>query len=117
MKRQVTELEENIIKKEIPLTMTETIAPALKQMKREFVIVIEYKSGIPINVTLSRKTNIAELLDTKVLQMDPQVGHRIGDKRMKPVERMNRKMILRVTFSDGTVIEENKQKIPIKKAI
>jgi hypothetical protein len=117
LERQVTELDENIIKKEIPLTMTETIAPALKQMKREFVIVIEYKSGMPISVTLSRKTNIAELLDTKVLQMDPQVEHRIGDKRMKPVERINRKMILRVTFSDGTVIEENKQKIPIKKAI
>lgn len=45
LEHQVTELEENIIKKEILPTVRETIAPALKQMKREFVIVIEYKSG------------------------------------------------------------------------
>ncbi|HAT62815.1 MAG TPA: hypothetical protein DCS83_09830 [Prevotella sp.] len=117
LEHQVTELEENIIKKEILPTVIETIAPALKQVQRELVLVVEYKPGMPISVALSRKTNITELLDAKVLEMDPQVEHRIGSKRMKPVERKNGKTILRVTFPDGTVVEEKKAKVTFANVI
>ena len=117
LEHQVTELEENIIKKEILPTVRETIAPALKQVQRELVLVVEYKPGMPISVALSRKTNITELLDAKVLEMDPQVEHRIGSKRMKPVERKNGKTILRVTFPDGTVVEEKKAKVTFANVI
>ena len=117
LEHQVTELEENIIKKEILPTVRETIAPALKQVQRELVLVVEYKPGMPISVALSRKTNIAELLDAKVLEMDPQVEHHTGGKRMKPIERKNGKTILRVTFPDGTVIEEKKAKVTFANVI
>ena len=44
----MSDLEENIIKKEILPIVTETIAPALKQVQRELVLVVDYVPGIPI---------------------------------------------------------------------
>lgn len=117
LERQVTELEENIIKKEILPTVTETIEPALKQVQRELVLVVEYKPNMPISVALSRKTNIAELLEAKILEPDPQVEHREGGKRKRAVKHINGKTILRVTFPTGTVIEEAKAKMTFAKTI
>ena len=115
--RQVEELEEDIIKKEILPIVTQNIEPALKQVQRELVLVVDYHPGEPISVSLSRKTNIAELIDAKLLEQDPQVEHRDGTKRNKPVERINEKSVLRVTFPDGTVIEDKKAKITFTKTI
>lgn len=115
--RQVEELEENIIKKEILPIVTQNIEPALKQVQRELVLVVDYHPGEPISVSLSRKTNIAELIDAKLLEQDPQVKHRDGTKRKKPVERINEKTVLRVTFPDGIVIEDKKAKITFTKTI
>ena len=42
LEKQVSDLEENIIKKEILPIVTETIAPALKQVQRELVLVVDY---------------------------------------------------------------------------
>lgn len=114
---QVSELEEDIIKKEILPIVTQNIEPALKQVQRELVLVVDYHPGEPISVSLSRKTNIAELIDAKLLEQDPQVEHRDGTKRNKPVEHINGKSILRVTFPDGTVIEDKKAKITFTKTI
>ena len=86
LEKQVSELEEDIIKKEILPVVTQTIEPALKQVQRELVLVVDYHPGEPISVSLSRKTNISELLDAKLLEQDPQVEHRNGTKRRKPVE-------------------------------
>ena len=73
LERQVSELEEDIIKKEILPVVTETIEPALKQVQRELVLVVDYHPGMPISVSLSRKTNITELIDAKRLEADPEV--------------------------------------------
>lgn len=115
--QQVEELEEGIIKEEILPALGNDIAPRLKPIKRDLVLVVEYHPGNPISVSLSRKTNIAELIDAKLLEQDPQVEHRDGAKRRKPVERVNPKTILRVTFPDGTVIEDSKAKITFTKTI
>lgn len=48
----------------------------MSQIQRELVLVVEYKSGEPISVALSRKSNIAELLEAKRLEPDPQVEHK-----------------------------------------
>lgn len=117
LERQVSELEENIIKKEILPVVTETIAPALKQVQRDLVLVVNYHPGSPLSVSLSRNTNIPELIDAKILEIDPQVEHREGGKRTKPVKRMNRKTILRVTFPDGTVIQDKKAKVTFAEVI
>ena len=115
--QQVEELEEGIIKEEILPALGNDIAPRLEPIKRDLVLVVEYHPGNPISVSLSRKTNIAELIDAKLLEQDPQVEHRDGAKRRKPVERVNPKTILRVTFPDGTVIEDSKAKITFTKTI
>lgn len=115
LEQKVSGLEEEIIKKEILPVVTQTIEPALKQVQRELVLVVDYVPDQPISVHLSRKTNITELLDAKLLEQDPQVEHRDGTKRKKPVERVNEKTVLRVTFPDGTVIEDKKAKILLPK--
>ena len=42
LEKQVSDLEENIIKKEILPIVTETIAPALRQVQRELMLVVDY---------------------------------------------------------------------------
>ena len=117
LEQKVGSLEEDIIKKEILPVVTQTIEPALKQVQRELVLVVNYHPGEPISVSLSRKANIAELIDAKLLEQDPQVEHRDGTKRKNPVERINEKSVLRVTFPDGTVIEDKKAKMTFTKTI
>ena len=117
LEQKVGSLEEDIIKKEILPVVTQTIEPALKQVQRELVLVVNYHPGEPISVSLSRKANIAELLDAKRLEQDPQGEHRDGTKRKNPVERINEKSVLRVTFPDGTVIEDKKAKMTFTKTI
>ena len=117
LEQKVGSLEEDIIKKEILPVVTQTIEPALKQVQRELVLVVNYHPGEPISVSLSRKANIAELIDAKLLEQDPQVEHRDGTKRRNPVEHINEKSVLRVTFPDGTVIEDKKAKMTFTKTI
>ena len=117
LEQKVGSLEEDIIKKEILPVVTQTIEPALKQVQRELVLVVNYHPEEPISVSLYRKANIAELLDAKLLEQDPQVEHRDGTKRRNPVERINEKSVLRVTFPDGTVIEDKKAKMTFTKTI
>ena len=111
------ELEEQLIKTEILPAMSKDIEPMLSQIQRELVLVVEYKPGTPISVALSRKTNIAELLDAKILEQDPQAEHKEGKKHEKPIERINGKTVLRVTFPDGTVIADKKAKITFAETI
>ena len=111
------ELEEQLIKTEILPAMSKDIEPRLSQIQRELVLVVEYKPGTPISVALSRKTNIAELLDAKILEQDPQAEHKEGKKHEKPIERLNGKTVLKVTFPDGTVIADKKAKITFAETI
>ena len=111
------DLEEQLIKTEILPAMSKDIEPRLSQIQRELVLVVEYKPGTPISVALSRKTNIAELLDAKILEQDPQAVHKEGKKHEKPIERLNGKTVLRVTFPDGTVIADKKAKITFAETI
>ena len=57
LERKVSEQEENIIKKDILPIVTESIEPALKQVQRELVLVVDYHPGQPISVSLSRSTS------------------------------------------------------------
>ncbi len=80
LEKKVGKLEEEIIKKEILPVVTETIAPALKPVQRELVLVVDYHPGEPVRVSLSRKKNIAELIDAKLLEIDPEVEHKEFDQ-------------------------------------
>lgn len=104
---QVSELEENIIKKEILPIVTKTIAPALKQVQRELVLVVDYVPGAPISVHLSRKRNFAAgITDAKEILPDPQVEHKEFGQR-NPTSNKVPATRLRITLADGRVIQES----------
>ncbi len=112
--RQVEELEENIIKDEILPALSSDIAPRLEPIKRDLVLVVEYRPGEPISVALSRKVKISEIIDAKPLT--PSVSEPVrGYGRMPQKEAheptkqvLNPTKGLRVTWPDGTVIAHRK---------
>ena len=106
LERQVSELEENIIKKEILPIVTETIEPALKQVQRELVLVVDYHPGKPISVSLSRKTNITELIEAKRLEADPEVNHKEFGPRKNKRTQIAPRTGLCIYRKDGSILQE-----------
>lgn len=108
LEKQVSELEEEIIKKEILPVITETIAPALKPVKRELVLVVDYVPDAPLSVHISRKRNIAAAItDAKEITPDPRVEHTTYASS-KSYNEVAGKTILKITFADGLVIQDKK---------
>lgn len=107
MERQASELEEEIIKKEILPIVTETIEPALKQVQRELVLVVDYQPGNPISVSLSRKTNITKLIDAKRLEVDPEVKHKDFGQRKNKVINKAPKTGLCIYRKDGSILQKD----------
>lgn len=104
---QLRMLEEDIIKNDILPVITEQIEPALKQVQRELVLVVDYIPGEDLKVHLSRKRNLADVLaDAIEIKLDPMVEHRnMGRHTAKKVEIASSTR-LRVTMPDGTVVAE-----------
>ena len=111
------ELEEQLIQNEILPAIMKGIEPRIAQIQRELALVVEYKPGLPISVSLSRKTNAGELLDAKPLQIACQSEAATLEESDEPVEQKKSRKILRVTFLDGTVIQEVKAKDTFVEAI
>ncbi len=89
--KQLSELEEEIIKKEILPALSDDIAPRLEPIKRDLVLVVEYHPGEPISVALSRKAKISEIVGTKLMQPDPPAEHKEGGEHKKPEEKKVKK--------------------------
>ena len=109
LERKASELEEEIIKKEILPILTKTIEPALQPVKRELVLVVDYVPDQPLSVHLSRKRNFtAELPDAKEIVLDPEVKH--TERTAHTEEKVEREPAtdLSVTFPDGTIIASKK---------
>ena len=51
--KQTDKLEEDLIRKEILPVVKERIEPALNQVQRELVLVVDYAPGTPLKVKLS----------------------------------------------------------------
>ena len=106
----LSQLEENIIKKEILPVVTEKIAPALKQVQRELVLVVDYIPNTPISVALSRKTKISEIMGAKTLtpHISTPVKSETTPDDVEPHEPTkhveNTTKGLRVIFPDGTIV-------------
>lgn len=64
LERKVSKAEEDIIKAEILPVLKQKIEPALQEVKRELVLVVDYKPGQPIKVALSRKVKIGDISQT-----------------------------------------------------
>lgn len=98
--------EEEIIKNEILPIVTKGIAPALEQVQRELVLVVDYVPGRPMSVHLSRKRNFtADILDAKEIKVDEAVEHGTH-KGMRGVKKGPRTSLF-VGFPDGTLINEH----------
>ncbi len=108
LEKQVNELEEELIKNEVLPVVIQSIEPALQQVKRELVIVVDYVPGTPISVRLSRKRNLTAVIkDAIEILPDPPVEHKnIGSNKAKRV--MSNVTRLKITFNDGRTIYEPK---------
>lgn len=106
---QISELEEKIIKNDILPVLQDTIQPALSQVKRDLVLVVEYTPDQPISVKLSRKRSfVNELPDVKLIEPDPVVEHTTrGSNSADHIKRRPARPIS-VIFPDGTIIAEKK---------
>lgn len=114
--QQVEELEEKIIKEEILPSLSSDIAPRLKPIKRDLVLVVEYHPGEDISVSLSRKVKAAEALGAKLLELDPQAQHKEGKKGVTKTH-IAPKTGLCVYLPDGSFIQEKKACDTFTKAI
>ena len=72
LEKQINVLEEDIIKKDILPVIKEAIEPALKEVQREIVLVVDYRPGEPISLSLSRKTNVNSLISAKPIVAEPR---------------------------------------------
>ena len=118
LEKQVSELEEEIIKKEILPVVTETIAPALKQVQRELVLVVDYLPGAPISVHLSRKRNFTQqFIDAKEIVLDPEVQHSKKNIKKKIGLTHGPATRLIIEFPDGTIISEKSAVETMKVAV
>ena len=107
LEKKASELEEEIIKKEILPVLSKTIEPALQPVKRELVLVVDYVPGQPLSVHLSRKRNFAaELTDAKEMVLDPEVTHRNRNSSSEDKIERGPARDMAVIFPDGTIIEE-----------
>lgn len=105
LKQKAAKLEEDLIRHEILPTLTEKIEPALAQVQRELVLVVDYVPGEPLKVSLSRKRNISDMLtDAVEIKPDPIVEHKQHKKGGKKVVT-NPRTRLRITMPNGHVIE------------
>lgn len=101
---RVSEVEQDIIKKEILPIISEKIEPIIGQIERELVLVVDYVPDEPLNVRISRKRNFTEQMETIEIIPDPKVEHNIGIiKRNSPSK--SAKTNLRVTLPNGKIIE------------
>lgn len=104
--RQLEAEEEHLIKSEVLPVVSKSIEPALSQVEREFVLVVDYVPGIPLKVSLSRKRNLFDALEDVVeIKPDPEVEHSEKKKGGKKVVTQPRTR-LRITMPDGSIIEE-----------
>ena len=107
LKQEAAKLEEDLIRTETLPTLTEKIEPALAQVQRELVLVVDYVPGIPLKISISRKRNITDVLpDAVEIKPDPIVEHTEKKKGGKKIVT-NPRTRLRITMPDGSIIEEH----------
>lgn len=66
LEKELSELEEKIIRDEVMPIITDKVEPVLKQLKREVVIVVDHSPENGINVYLSRKRNVTSALSDAI---------------------------------------------------
>ena len=105
LEAKVNQAEEEIIKKEILPIVTKSIAPALREVQRELVLVVDYMPNEDISVHLSRKRDFtANMKDTKEIKLDDAVEH--GTHNATGQLHKKHATDLSVIFPDGAIISD-----------
>lgn len=104
--KQTSELEQEIIKKEILPVISEKIEPIISQIQRELVLVVDYVPNEPLSVRISRKRNFTDQMETIEIVPDLKVDHNIGTIKRNSTTK-SAKTNLRVTLPNGKIIENH----------
>ncbi len=105
--KKANDMEEEIIRKEILPLLNKKVESALRSIKRELALGVDYVPGQSLNVYLRRKQNFtSELTDIKKMVLDPEVTH--GNLKSPLKNKMGLALAkdMSITFPDGSVIEE-----------
>ncbi len=117
IKDDIAKAEERIIKKEILPRVREIVGEALKEVRDELVLVIDYKPGQPVSLHLSREAGVVDkITDAKEIVLDEEVEHATHTVRTDKITRVNR-YPLSVVFPDGTEIAEPRATDTLQKTI
>ena len=114
LEQQLKGKEEDIIKEDVLPVIARAIEPALQAVRREMVLVVDYTPGEPVSVSLSRRsTPVKEITATvsEPVTSEPVTPTRVFRKKKGP------RVGLRVTFTDGTVIQEPTAKETMRSAV
>ena len=114
--KQTDKLEEDLIRKEILPVVKERIEPALNQVQRELVLVVDYVPGTPLRVKLSRRVKLESIADLVDLTPDPQASHSTHIIAKPPVTRAKASKLI-VHLPDGKVIQEDTAAATLVEAI
>lgn len=100
--KQTAEMEEKLIREDVLPVLRDSIDPVLQQIKRELILLVEYRPGENLSVRLSRKRNLSDLSEATLLTPDPvpDIKRRASQQR---VGKRKPNTHLRITMSDGTV--------------
>lgn len=109
LQQEVDKLEEDLIRTEILPTLTDKIEPALAQVQRELVLVVDYVPGEPLKVSLSRKRNITDVL-TDAVEISPKRPHVVTATDITRSANID----FRVKFADETIYEGKGKDVLIK---
>lgn len=101
--QQTAEVEEKLIREDVLPVLRDNIDPVLRQIKRELILVVEYRPEQPISVRISRKRNLSDLSEATLLTPDP-VPDIIRRATQQRVGKRQPNRSLRVTMDDGSVI-------------
>ena len=100
--QQTAEVEEKLIREDVLPVLRDNIDPVLRQIKRELILVVEYRPEQPISVRISRKRNLSDLSEATLLTPDP-VPDIIRRATQQRVGKRQPNRSLRVTMDDGSV--------------
>lgn len=105
LSKSLDEAEEKIIRDEILPIIGKNIEPTLRQIQRRMVLVVDYDPSKPISVRMTRKDVITDDKETKKYPLLP-IDKPVSAKKQKKHVVVNPRSAIRVTFPDGTVLQD-----------
>ena len=114
LEQQLKGKEEDIIKEDVLPVIAQAIETTLQPVRREILLVVDYTPGEPVSVSLSRRSTPTKELTASVSETGtpmPTPPTPVFQKKKGP------RIGLRVTFPDGTVIQEPTANETMRRAV